>query len=175
MTSWTIAAAPVDSADAYELRRAYYDEVASRYWKRPATSAEIDEGLTGDGAELLTAPTGHFMVGRYDGEPAACGGFLMLDHKHAEITRVYVRPHLRGKGGAHLLLAALEDHAGVFGASRILLNTRLDLIEARSLYSRHGYVEIPQYRPGPSYVDVWYGKDLTDGTLVDLPSFTQSD
>lgn len=161
MTSWIFTAEPVGSPDAYGLRRDYYDEVASRYWKRPATSYEIDEGLTGDGAELLTAPTGHFMIGRYDGEPAACGGFLMLDDKRAELTRVYVRPGRRGSGGAGLLLNALEEQARLLGASEMVLNTRLDLIEARALYRRHGYVEIPAYCASAPYVDVWYGKDLT--------------
>lgn len=159
MTSWVMASEPFDSPDARGLRRAYYAEVASRYWKRPATSEEVDRGLAGDGADLLTAPTGHFTVGRYDGEPAACGGFLMLDDNHAELTRVYVRPGHRGSGGGRLLLAELEEQARVLGASEMVLNTRLDLIEARSLYSREGYVEIPAYCAGP-YMEVWYGKSL---------------
>jgi GNAT superfamily N-acetyltransferase len=124
-----------------------------------ATPEEVDRGLDGDGAELLTAPTGHFTVGRYAGEPAACGGFLMLDEKRAELTRVYVRPGYRGRGGGRLLLTVLEDRARVLGATEMVLNTRLDLIEARSLYRREGYVEIPAYCRGP-YMEVWYGKSL---------------
>jgi GNAT superfamily N-acetyltransferase len=159
MSSWAVAAEPVDSPDARGLRRDYYAEVAGRYWKRPATSEEVDRGLAGDGAELLTAPTGHFVLGRYSGEPAACGGFLMLDDTHAELTRVYVRPGFRGRGGGHLLLATLQDQARVLGATEMVLNTRLDLIEARSLYRREGYVEIPAYCHGP-YMEVWYRKNL---------------
>ena len=164
-----MAAEPFDSPDACGLRRDYYAEVASRYWKRPATSEEVDRGLSGDDAELLTAPTGHFTVGRYAGEPAACGGFLMLDEKHAELTRVYVRPGYRGRGGGRLLLAVLEDQARVLGATEMVLNTRLDLIEARSLYRRVGYGEIPAYCTG-SYVEVWYGKSLTGQVRADDPS-----
>lgn len=159
MTSWTLAREAFDSVDASGLRRDYYDEVASRYWKRPATSEEIDRGLAGDGAELLTPPTGQFVVGHYGGEAAACGGILMLDAERAELTRVYVRPAFRGKNGASLLLALLEDEARALGARRMVLNTRLDLIEARALYGRHGYVEIPPYCTGP-YQEIWYGKDL---------------
>lgn len=159
MTTWAMAAEPFDSPDACRLRRDYYAEVASRYWQRPATPEEVDRGLDGDGAELLTAPTGHFTVGRYAGEPAACGGFLMLDEKRAELTRVYVRPGYRGRGGGRVLLTALEDRARVLGATEMVLNTRLDLIEARSLYRREGYVEIPAYCRGP-YMEVWYGKSL---------------
>ncbi|MCX5442410.1 MULTISPECIES: GNAT family N-acetyltransferase [unclassified Streptomyces] len=159
MTSWTLAPEAFGSVDASSLRRDYYDEVASRYWKRPATFQEIDRGLAGDGVELLTPPTGQFVVGHYGEEAAACGGVLLLDAERAELTRVYVRPAFRGKNGASLLLELLEDEARTLGACQMVLNTRLDLIEARALYVRHGYAEIPAYCTGP-YMEVWYGKDL---------------
>lgn len=157
--TWNFSPERVDTPAATALRRDYYDEVASRYWKRPATAAEIDEGLTDDGAELLTAPTGGFLVGTFADEPAACGGVLMLDEERAELTRVYVRPSFRGNGGAGLLLDRLETAARELGARRMVLNTRLDLIEARTLYTRHGYLEIPAYCEGP-YMEIWYGKEL---------------
>ncbi|MEV4947496.1 GNAT family N-acetyltransferase [Streptomyces sp. NPDC053755] len=157
--SWSFSPERVDTPAATALRRDYYAEVASRYWKRPATEAEIDEGLTGDGVESLTPPTGRFLVGAFRGEPAACGGVLMLDDERAELTRVYIRPAFRGNGGASLLMDGLEDAARALGARRMVLNTRLDLIEARTLYVRHGYAEIPAYCEGP-YMDVWYGKAL---------------
>ncbi|WP_395360385.1 GNAT family N-acetyltransferase [Streptomyces sp. YH02] len=157
--TWTFSPEPVDTPDATALRRDYYDDVASRYWKRPATRAEIDEGLTNDGVELLTPPTGQFLVGRYEGKPAACGGVLLLDGDRAELTRVFLRHAFRGLGGASTLLGNLEDAARELGARRMVLNTRLDLVEARALYTRHGYGEIPAYCTGP-YMDIWYGKDL---------------
>ncbi|MCO6004481.1 GNAT family N-acetyltransferase [Actinoallomurus purpureus] len=165
MTSWTLAPEPVESLGAIRLRREYYADVAGRYWKRPVTSAEVDKGLAGDGAELLTPPTGQFVVGRHGGEAAACGGILMLDAGTAELTRVYLRPAFRGRKGAGLLLEFLEEEARLLGARRMVLNTRLDLVEARSLYVRHGYAEIPAYCTGP-YVEICYGKDLRpDGPL----------
>ncbi|TQK44248.1 acetyltransferase (GNAT) family protein [Streptomyces sp. SLBN-118] len=159
MTTWTLAPEAFDSPDASSLRREYYDEVASRYWKRPATDEEIEQGLDGDGVERLVPPTGQFVVGRYEGRPAACGGVLMLDAERAELTRVYLRPAFRGKGGAGLLMELLETQARRLGARRMVLNTRLDLVEARALYVRHGYGEIPAYCTGP-YMEVWYGREL---------------
>ncbi|MEU0083510.1 GNAT family N-acetyltransferase [Streptomyces sp. NPDC006274] len=159
MTAWTLAAEPFDSPDATGLRRAYYHDVASRYWGWSATAEEVDDGLRDDGAELLTPPTGRFAVGRYGGAAAACGGVLMLDEKRAELTRVFVRHEVRGRGGAGLLMARLEDEARALGAVRMVLNTRLDLVEARALYVRHGYAEIPAYCSGP-YMEIWYGKNL---------------
>ncbi|MER7534695.1 GNAT family N-acetyltransferase [Streptomyces sp. NPDC097704] len=157
--TWTFTPERVDTPDATALRRDYYDDVASRYWKRPATEAEIDEGLTNDGVELLTPPTGQFLVARFEGKPAGCGGVLMLDGERAELTRVFLRHGFRGAGGADALLRRLEEEARGLGARRMVLNTRLDLVEARGLYTRHGYAEIPAYCSGP-YMDIWYGKEL---------------
>ncbi|MFF8604899.1 GNAT family N-acetyltransferase [Streptomyces sp. NPDC015346] len=159
MSAWTFHAEGYDGPDATALRRDYYDEVASRYWKRPATQAEIDEGLTNDGVELLTPPTGQFLVARFEGRPAGCGGVLLLDGERAELTRVFLRPAFRGLGGAGALLRTLEEAAAELGARRMVLNTRLDLVEARALYTRHGYAEIPAYCEGP-YMEIWYGKHL---------------
>ncbi|WP_328860425.1 GNAT family N-acetyltransferase [Streptomyces sp. NBC_00306] len=159
MTSWTLAREAFDSPDATGLRRDYYADVASSYWQRPATDREIDEGLAGDGVELLTPPTGTFVVGRYGGEAASCGGVLLLDDGRAELTRVFVRPAFRGRKGAGMLMELLEVEARTLGAQRMVLNTRLDLLAARALYVRHGYAEIPAYCTGP-YMQIWYGKEL---------------
>ncbi|MGW0553033.1 GNAT family N-acetyltransferase [Streptomyces sp. NPDC002926] len=159
MTTWTLAPEAFDSSDASALRREYYGEVASRYWQRPATAEEIDQGLSGDGAEQLTPPTGQFVVGRYGTKAAACGGVLMLDAERAELTRVFLRRAFRGRRGAGILLETLESEARKLGARRMVLNTRLDLIEARKLYVRNGYAEIPAYCSGP-YMEIWYGKEL---------------
>ncbi|MGW6966172.1 GNAT family N-acetyltransferase [Streptomyces zaomyceticus] len=157
--TWTFVPEPVDTPDAAALRRDYYDDVASRYWKRPATKAELDEGLTNDGVELLTPPTGQFLVARHEGRAAGCGGVLLLDGDRAELTRIFLRHAFRGLGGAGSLIAELERSARELGARRMVLNTRLDLVEARALYTRRGYAEIPAYCTGP-YMDIWYGKDL---------------
>ncbi|GGU84971.1 N-acetyltransferase [Streptomyces litmocidini] len=157
--TWTFSPERVDTPDATALRRDYYADVAGRYWKRPATEAEVDEGLTNDGVELLAPPTGRFLVARYGGKPAGCGGVLMLDGARAELTRVFLRHAFRGTGGAGALLRRLEEEARGLGARRMVLNTRFDLVEARALYTRHGYAEIPAYCTGP-YMDIWYGKEL---------------
>ncbi|MEU2389930.1 GNAT family N-acetyltransferase [Streptomyces sp. NPDC007369] len=141
------------------MRRAYYAEVAGRYWKRPATEAEVDAGLRDDPADGLVPPTGQFVVGRLDGVPLSCGGIRVLDPVTAELTRVYVDPRARGTGGGAALLAALEDEARALGAERVRLDTRSDLVEARALYARNGYAEIPAYNSGP-YAEHWFEKHL---------------
>ncbi|WP_327236826.1 GNAT family N-acetyltransferase [Streptomyces sp. NBC_01317] len=173
--NWSVRPESFATPEATRLRRAYYAEVASRYWHRPATEAETDAGLADDPPDGLVPPTGEFVVGRYGGEAAACGGLRLLAREFegpadlpttglltAELTRVYVTPAARGTGGGGALLAALEAAARRLGARRIVLDTRLDLVEARGLYGKHGYGEIPAYgEPGP-YSEIWYGKQLTD-------------
>ncbi|GLV97224.1 GNAT family N-acetyltransferase [Streptomyces lavendulae] len=156
---WEVTAEPFGTPDATALRRAYYAEVAGRYWDRPATEAEVDEGLADDPADALVPPTGQFVVGRLDGRPLACGGIRLLDPATAELTRVYVDPRARGTGGGAALLGALEEEARALGAGRVRLDTRSDLVEARALYARHGYREIPAYNSGP-YAQHWFEKPL---------------
>ncbi|MFB7271221.1 GNAT family N-acetyltransferase [Streptomyces sp. NPDC056244] len=163
--TWSVRPEPFAAPDAFRLRRAYYAEVAGRYWGRPATDAEIDQGVMddpADPADRLVPPTGEFVVGRYDGRAEACGGLRLLDGdgQAAELTRVYVSPAVRGTGGGGALLAALEEAAVRLGARRLVLDTRLDLVEARRLYVKHGFREIPPYgKPGP-YSEIWYGRDI---------------
>ncbi|WP_329386079.1 GNAT family N-acetyltransferase [Streptomyces sp. NBC_01351] len=157
--TWTVVPEHYDTPDAVVLLRAYYAEVAGRYWKRSVTEAEIDQGILEFPADGLIPPTGQFVVGRLAGEPLACGGFRMLDPVTAELSRVYVDPRTRGTGGGAALLEVLEAEARALGAERVRLDTRLDLVEARALYARHGYREIPAYNAG-AYAEVWFEKRL---------------
>ncbi|MEW2415372.1 GNAT family N-acetyltransferase [Streptomyces sp. NPDC046866] len=157
--TWAVVAEHYETADATALRRAYYAEVAGRYWKRPVTEAEVDQGMLDFPTDGLLPPTGQFVVGRLDGEPLACGGIRLLDPATAELTRVYVDPRARGTGGGAALLAALEGEARALGAERVRLDTRSDLVEARALYARHGYAEISAYKSDP-YAEHFFEKRL---------------
>ncbi|MFJ3577476.1 GNAT family N-acetyltransferase [Streptomyces rubiginosohelvolus] len=161
--TWTVAAERFDSPDASALRRDYYDEVASRYWNRPATAAEIADGLADDGADLLVPPTGQFVVGRYGSKAASCAGLVLTEEAGAgtaELTRVYVRPAFRGTGGGGLLLAAVEEEARAYGVRLLRLDTRHDLVEARGLYTKHGYREVPAFHRRNPYAEHWFAKEL---------------
>ncbi|WP_435057498.1 GNAT family N-acetyltransferase [Streptomyces sp. bgisy060] len=157
--TWIFSPERVDTPDATSLRRDYFGDVAGRYFQRVLAEDEYDEEMLSEGLDRLAPPSGEFLVGRYGGKAAACGGVILLDAERAELTRVFVRHAFRGLGGADLLMTGLEDAARTLGARRTVLNTRLDLVEARALYARHGYQEIPAYCTGP-YMEIWYGKEL---------------
>ena len=161
--AWSIGPGAVGSAEAASLLREYYIEVSDRYYQlhcgRASTPAEIEQGLAGSPSDDLAPPTGAFLLGRYGGAPAACAGLRVLDPGTVELTRVFVRSALRGTGGGSGLLAAVDAAARDMGAERIVLDTRLDLVEARALYLRHGYAEIPARSDRP-YAEIWYAKHL---------------
>jgi len=85
----------------------------------------------------------------------------MLDATTGELSRVFVRPDLRGRGAAPLLLTAAEAAARELGARTLILDTRGDLVEARALYARHGYEETAAHNDDV-YAEHWFRKDLTD-------------
>ncbi|MBH5334611.1 GNAT family N-acetyltransferase [Streptomyces pactum] len=145
------------------LLREYFVEVADRWYRlhrgRGATAEEIEQGLAEHHSDDLVPPHGVLLVGRYGGEPAGCVGLRRRDDATAELTRMFVRPARRGTGGGAELLRAADLAARAMGARRITLDTRLDLLEARALYARHGYAEIAPYKEDP-YAECFYGKEL---------------
>ncbi|MFH8381656.1 GNAT family N-acetyltransferase [Kitasatospora sp. NPDC018058] len=161
---WAVTTADVTTPEALELLREYYYDVANRYYLlhlgREGTPEELETGLADSPSDDLAAPTGLFLIGRYDGTTHSCAGLRRYDATTVELTRVFVRPTVRATGGGARLLAAVDEAARAMGADRIILDTRLDLVEARAMYLRNGYREIPAYNSGP-YSQVWYGKDLT--------------
>ncbi|AVV42848.1 GNAT family N-acetyltransferase [Streptomyces sp. P3] len=163
-TPWTIAPVPFDSPDAVALWRAYYTEVSDRYYLlhegRRTGLEELDREIAARSGAELSPPTGRLLVGRYEGEPAGTAGVRMLDASTAELTRVFVREGVRGRGGAPLLVRAAEDAARALGANRMVLDTRGDLVEARALYARLGYAETEPYNAN-LYADHWFEKSLS--------------
>ncbi|TNH26852.1 GNAT family N-acetyltransferase [Micromonospora orduensis] len=148
-----------DHPDAALLLREYMTEMVVRYHRRPARPGEVDDALAEMPSDDLTPPGGLLVVAHHGTDLAGCAG-LRWQSGWAELKRVFVRPAHRGAGGGAALLAAVERRARAAGVHRIRLDTRHDLVEARALYARHGYVEIPAYSHGP-YAEHWYEKQLT--------------
>ncbi|MFE4519970.1 GNAT family N-acetyltransferase, partial [Kitasatospora sp. NPDC056783] len=131
---WTVATADVTTPEALGLLREYYYDVANRYYRlhlgREGTPEELESGLADSPSDDLVAPGGLFLIGRHDGVAHSCAGLRRLDAGTVELTRVFVRPGLRGTGGGAALLAAVDGAARSLDADRIVLDTRLDLVEA---------------------------------------------
>jgi GNAT superfamily N-acetyltransferase len=150
---WTVREEPPDSPAAVALLREYFAELTVRYFRRATTEEEIEETL----ALFPSTGLAVFFVLRAGDEPAGCLGV----HDTGEITRMYVSPGFRRRGGARALLASAEAHARARGLTRLFLDTRADLLEARALYVSCGFTEtLPATdTPGP-FQDHWYEKRL---------------
>ncbi|MFE9306612.1 GNAT family N-acetyltransferase [Streptomyces sp. NPDC088353] len=163
VVTWTIAPEPVNSPAAAALWRAYYTEVSDRWYLlhegRRTDPAELEREIAAGTGTELAPPTGRLLLARYDGTPAGTAGVRLLDAERAELTRVFLREEMRGRGGAALLVAAAEDAARALGARRMILDTRSDLVEARALYTRLGYTENGRHNDDP-YAEHWFGKPL---------------
>ncbi|GAA1969977.1 GNAT family N-acetyltransferase [Kitasatospora viridis] len=155
--AWTFEPTPVDHPDAVAVLRDYLIEMIERYHGRPTTAAEVDEVVAAEPAAGLA----EFLLAR---DPAGvvlgCIGLRRLDQSTGEVTKVFLYPAARGSGGGTRLLAAVEVEAAARGMSVLRLDTRSDLVEARALYARNGYREIPRYNDS-RYSAHWFEKRLT--------------
>ncbi|MBP2472064.1 GNAT superfamily N-acetyltransferase [Crossiella equi] len=157
--SFAVTAHPVDTPESLAVLWDYFEELCRRYWDRPVSAAEVDQAMREEPSGDLVPPTGAFLLARAGVDVLGCVGVRLLAPEVAELTRMYVRPSARGRGVAMALVAGAERAAVALGAHRMLLDTRSDLVEARGLYRRCGYVEGSPHNSSP-YADHWFAKAL---------------
>ncbi|MFJ7297460.1 GNAT family N-acetyltransferase [Streptomyces collinus] len=161
--TWTVTPEPYDSPVAAALWRAYYTEVSDRWYLlhegRRTDPDELEREIAAQPGADLAPPGGRLLVARYGGEPAGSAGVRLVDGATAELKRVFLREPMRGRGGAALLVGAAEEAARALGATRMILDTRSDLVEARGLYAHLGYRETAPHNDDP-YAEHWFSKEL---------------
>jgi ribosomal protein S18 acetylase RimI-like enzyme len=72
-------------------------------------------------------------------------------------TDVEISPALPGSPEARAVLT-VEAAARGHGLTRVRLDTRVELTEARRLYARHGYQPAAPFNDG--WADLWFEKGL---------------
>jgi GNAT superfamily N-acetyltransferase len=161
-TAWSVTDTPVTDATAQELLLRYLIDVSTSYQGRPPTDAEVDTVLPQHPHDDdLMSPAGLFLVARHDGQLAGCVGMRFGLAGFAELKRMFVAPHARGLGGGQVLLAAAEQRARSHDVRTMRLDTRLDLLAARHLYTKHGYRQVPPFRTDNPYSQCWYAKQFS--------------
>jgi GNAT superfamily N-acetyltransferase len=133
------------------------DEVQAEYVEiyGGPDAAEVDP------AEIMP-PSGLFLVGLLDGEPAAMGGWRRLSGRDAEIKRMYVSRPARRRGLARKVLAEVERTAAAAGFDRLVLNTGPEQPAAVALYEDAGYRPVPGFGHYACHPDaLFYGKELS--------------
>jgi GNAT superfamily N-acetyltransferase len=140
-------------ADVLELRATSYDhpdavaltEQTQQYYVQIYGGPDRDP-LT---AELLSPPSGGFLVGYLEQRPVVMGGWLVTADAgrdgDAQLRRMYTDPAVRGRGYGRQLLAALERDAAAHGATRMVLSTGMSQPDAIRLYRSVGYVDIEPF------------------------------
>ena len=77
--------------------------------------------------------------------PVGCGAFKAFGEGVVEVKRMYVPPAHRQRGIASLGLRELERWAHELGHQRCVLETGEKQPEAIALYTKRGYLVIPNY------------------------------
>jgi GNAT superfamily N-acetyltransferase len=99
-------------------------------------------------------PHGYFVLARLGGTPVAMGGWRLrtgsaAEHlpggRPAEIKRMFVRAHLRGRGLARYVLADLERAARAADVDWLVLETGDRQPEAIGLYRSAGFEEVAAF------------------------------
>lgn len=117
---------------------------------------------------VFDPPRGRFFVGYDADRPVATGAWrdrpdvtdLGLE-RAAEIKRMYVAPHARGRGLSRVVLAHLEESARAAGHDGLVLETGTLQPAAVALYTACGYVPVAgfgHYRDAPE--SVYLGRRL---------------
>jgi GNAT superfamily N-acetyltransferase len=137
----------------------YFDELVTRYQGRPGTEEEIRGSMLEDPSDDLVAPTGILLLARLGSNPVGCIGLRFRPDRVGQVTRMFVLVSERCRGLGFRLLNELETVARNQGITRLELDTRDDLVEARRLYERYGFEEVPAFNAG-RYAEHWFAKDL---------------
>lgn len=136
------------------------EEISSRWHGRPATEDDVRAGLRDFPSDDLQLPRGLLVVAHSPDAVAGCAGLRFVGAELGEVTRVYVVPAARRSGLGRRLMAELERHAREHGSRHLRLDTRGDLVEARRLYERIGYREVPRFNDS-RYAGHWFAKRLS--------------
>jgi len=103
------------------------------------------ENYYGLDLDALDKPGVALFVARDDSRVVGTAAIVTGLDATAELKRMFVSPSARGLGVATQLLTAVELHARAAGVQRLLLETGEPQAAAIALYSKHGFVHIPQF------------------------------
>ena len=98
---------------------------------------------SGQYREEISAPTRHFIVALDDAQSIiGYAGVLALGGSAADILTVGVIPEHRGQGIARALMALITDWAKTQGSNAMMLEVKIDNVEAISLYESLGFLKL---------------------------------
>jgi putative acetyltransferase len=110
-----------------------------------------------------------FAIARLDGRAVGCAA-LVLQRRHAELKRLYVRPARRGHGVARALLHFLEAELALRGCTLLKLETGTARPQAIDHYRALGFVPCARFGDhGPGPLSLFMEKALNAETADGSP------
>ena len=100
----------------------------------------------GYSVERIFQPDVLFFIARMGGEPVGCGA-IALTNGYAEVKRMYVRPHARGRSVSQAILNRLEEEARARGTTRLVLETGKNRHAAIRFYERACFTRCAAFGP----------------------------
>jgi GNAT superfamily N-acetyltransferase len=159
VTSWAIEVRDPEDDEARAAVAAYSAELDAVLGPASPTIADPDP-------DAFRAPRGTFLLVRDDGLVRGCAGLRVIDVPAygtvAEVKRMWVSTALRGQGVGRALLERLHAEARALGLTRVVLDSKAELLDARRLYLAAGYRDIPPYGDNLD-ATAWMGVDLDGG------------
>ena len=108
-------------------------------------------------------PEGVFLLACRGREVVGCGALraiTLLDGGHAaEVKRMWVDPSVRGTGTGRAILDRLHEIARERGFTRVVLDSRHELVAAARLYRAAGYEPCAPYNTNAD-ADTWLAREL---------------
>ena len=156
----TFAVVHPSSEPALDILYRYNVDIVGRFYGREASDEEVRRAMVDEPSDDLVGESGLLVVAYLGSELVGCAGARFVSDDVAELTRVFVDARARGNGVGASIVEFVEGAVLDSHRTTIRLDTRADLIEARRLYSRLGYVDVPAFN-GEPYAEVWLEKHLS--------------
>jgi GNAT superfamily N-acetyltransferase len=157
--SATFAVVHPSSEPALDILFRYNVDIVGRFYGREASDEEVRQVMVDEPSDDLVGDSGLFVVAYLGSTLVGCGGARFVSDDIAELTRVFVDARARGNGVGASVVEFVEGSVRQSRRTTLRLDTRADLVEARGLYSKLGYREVPAFNAEP-YAEVWLEKRL---------------
>jgi GNAT superfamily N-acetyltransferase len=100
-------------------------------------------------------PKGQLLLATHNGEAAGCVALREIDAHTCEMKRMFVYPHLHGKGIGLALAERVIGEAQTSGYKVMRLDTSIRQTEAQTLYKKLGFTTIEPYYDLPETLKNW--------------------
>jgi GNAT superfamily N-acetyltransferase len=95
--------------------------------------------------DIFLPPHGILLLSFEDGLPSGCACTRTIGEEIAELKRMYVRPHYRGKGIGSRLVQESIKRVREMGYSTMRLDSARFMLDAHRIYRSCGFYEILPY------------------------------